>query len=929
LAVGIGRDLSATIAPLEKENMKTILLSRLNVMATLLILAVAHGLGGGAWAADHHQHAHPGDPVRQEEHSALFELVADENATHVAIANGPWGNAATWDKKSVPVAGARVVIPKDKIVTVAGRYDSERLDWIRVDGVLRFDPTKDTGLKVISLVGSVGSTIEIGTERDRVRPDKVARLIIGDRGERDAAQRQSDPYDLGGGLLCHGRVHVFGARIDSHIIPTAVPKQGDVEVAFEKAPLGWKVGDTLLLAGLDRQRMRNASIDPWTEREMPVGVNQDELRAVRSISADGRIVTLDKPLAYQHGGIFGFDGSVPVANLSRNVVVESEVVDDVSRRGHVMFMHTYDVVIDGALFQEMGRTNVEGTLTSPEVKDGKLVAGTDTNTIGRYAVHFHIRWGATYKQAPFHVRNCAVVGSPKLGIVNHGGHGWIDNNVCYRVRGSHFFTENGSEIGRFTGNLAVRSDGTDGDDDGLPIPADKGYAGHPLNIGHGGHGFWLQGGGVDVMDNVAIGHSYGAFSFFVANNRIISYGGPQERNNPATKGTPYEKLDVFLAVNLKDPALARGGKFVHTSAVPFHAARNIGLSSAFGLRIRGIDRTEFISMHNQQDLVEDCQFVNNWRGYDLGYSPGLTILRRTKFIGRDPAKGGFDSYGIGGANHIPGHLTLENVTIDGYRIGCALPARGIHSIKQCSINGIHKLVVPYPWGGKLTVDGLKFGSMKDENPQPIIFGADPTGPWLYGAPPYSNWTRKFQPFEFVYDGKQVYHDDQQANAVPFGSEQKRYLNVSYGALNHGLLEGLTTATLWKKYSMAIGGRIAPTQLTPCPDIQGGSYGPDTPMLPPIESQPNTAVFGSQKYEQLIGKSTADPTSLFPRYIYDPLLVQTPQKAYVATIQCNGKEYQSEATDLNEGINLVPITIDSITRHIAVGSPSRDRTYKKE
>jgi hypothetical protein len=904
--------------------MKATLLSQLRVVATTLILVAAHTFGVVAWAADHHEHAHPGDPVRQEEHSALFKLVADENATHVAIANGVWGDASTWDKKSVPAAGARVVIPKDKSVTIAGRHDSERLDWVRVDGVLRFDPTKNTGLKVISLVGNVGSTIEIGTERNRVRPDKVARLIIGDRGKRDAAQRKRDPYDLGGGLLCHGRMLVFGAPITSHLTPTGVPKQGDVEVTFAKAPVGWKVGDTLLLAGLDRQRMGQASVDPWTEREMPAGVNQDELRHVRSISIDGRIVTLDKPLVYQHGGIFGFDGSVPVANLTRNVIVESEMVDDVSRRGHVMFMHTYDVVIDGALFREMGRTNVEGTLTSPEVKDGKTVPGTDTNTIGRYAVHFHIRWGATYKQTPFHVRNCAVVGSPKLGIVNHGGHGWIDNNVCYRVRGSHFFTENGSEIGRFTGNLAVRSDGTDGDDDGLPIPSDKGYAGHPLNIGHGGHGFWLQGGGVDVTDNVAIGHSYGAFSFFVANNRIISYGGPAERNNPATNGTPYEKLDVFLAVNLKDPGIAHGGKFVHTSAVPFHAARCVGLASAVGLRIRGIDRTEFISMHNQQDVVEDCQFVNNWRGYDLGYSPGLTILRGTKFIGRDPAKGGFDSFGIGGGNHIPGHLALENVTIDGYRTGCVLPARGIHSIKQCSINGIHKLVVPYPWGGKLDVADLKFGSMKGEDAQPITFGADPTGPWLYSVPPYSNWTRKFQPFEFVYDGKHVYHDDQQADAIPFGSDQKRYANSSYGALNHGLLEGMTSGEMWKKYRLAIGGRLAPAELTPCPNIKGGSYGPRVPIQPALESQPNTAVFGSQKYEQLIGKATADVTPLFPRYVYDPILVHTPQKGYVATILCEGKEYQSEAVDLKEGINIVPIAIGSVTRHIVVGSPSRDR-----
>lgn len=905
------------------------------------VLVVAFAAGTAARAADpakadphaghahDHAPAHPGDPVKQEEHSALFDLVADQQATHVAVASGTWGDAATWDAKSVPGHGSRVVIPKDKNVLVAARHDQTRLDWVRVDGTLRFDPTADTGLNVVTLVGNVGSTIEIGTENDHVRPDKTARLILGDRGERNDAQRQRDPYDLGGGLLSHARVRIFGAVTTSHATPDAVPKKGATEVSFAKAPQGWKVGDTLLFPGLDRQRMGQKSIDPWTEREMPAGEHQDELREVWSLSADGRTVTLDKPLAWQHGGIFGFDGAVPVGNLSRNVIIESENASKVSRRGHIMFMHTHDVILDGVLFRELGRTHVEGVLTSPEVKEGKLVAGTDANTIGRYAVHFHIRWGATYKQEPFRVRNCAIVGSPKLGIVNHGGHGLVDDNVAYRVRGSHFFTENGSEIGRFTGNLAVRSDGTDGDDDGLPIPSDKGYAGHPLNIGHGGHGFWLQGGGVEVIDNVAIGHSYGAFSFFVANNRIISFGGPQERNNPATKGTPYEKLDVFLAENLKDPSLAHGGKFVHTSAVPFRASKCVGLASAVGLRIRGIDRTEFIVMHDQQDVVEDSLFVNNHRGYDLGYSPGQTILRRTKFLGTDPSKGGLDSFGIGGNNHIAGFLRLEEVTIDGYRTGCRLPPRGNHVLEHCSINGIHKLIVPCPWGGGVRITDLKFGTMKGEDPQPIEFGADPTGPWLYSVPPYSNWTRKLQPFEFVYNGRQVYHDDQQADAVPFGSQQPRWADSTYGALRHGVLDGLTSRQLWDKYRLAIGGRLAPAELTPCPDIKGGSFGAEVPFDPAIESEPSTAYYGGLRYEKLIGKSTPDSVRLHPRYLYDPILVQTPHKAYVAKVRVAGEEHQSDPVDLTEGVNLVPIAIGSVTRHIVVGSPSRERTYEKK
>ena len=915
---------SSAVLSLSAGVIRAMWMTKLKLTAALLAAVVLVGLGTLGLSArldgskptvkkDHHD-AHPGDPLRQEEHSALFDLVDDAEATHVAVASGNWGNPKTWNKGALPGTGARVVIPKDRAVTVEGRHDRARVAWARVDGTLRFDPKANTSLKVVTLVGNVGSTIEIGTEKERVRPDRTAVLIVGDRGERDAEQRRNDPYDLGGGLLSHGKVRIFGAEYTSHATPTAIPKKGDTQVRFAVAPKGWKVGDRLLFPG----------VDPIYQK-----VHEDEERVIRSLSTDRRTVTFDRALAFAHGGIKGYPGAVPVGNLSRNVVVESENTQTVSRRGHVMFMHTQDIVIDSALFRELGRTSVEGELTSPRIKDCQLVAGTDANTIGRYAVHFHIRWGATYRQQPFVVRNSAVVGGPKLGLVNHGGYGLVDDNVAYKVRGSHFFTENGSEIGRFKGNLAVRSNGTDGDDDGVPVPRRFAYD-HPLNIGHGGHGFWLQGGGVDVTDNVSLGHTYSAFGFFVANNRIITYGGPQEPHNPLTRGTRWERLDVFLAENLKDRSLAHGQRWLPTSAVPFHLARCVGLTSTIGLRTRGIDRTEFVVLHDRQDVVEECCFAGNAHGYDLGYSPGITLLKNTRFVG-DMSKGGLYGTGIGRGNHIPGFLRLENVTIDGYATGCALPARGIHVIKGGFINGIRKLVVPTPWGGKLVVEGVKFGTMKGEEPQPILFGADPRGPWLYGVPPYSNWTRKLQPFEFVYNGRQVYHDDQKPDAVPFDVRDRRWADSNYGTPAHGPLNGKTGRQLWEQYRLAIGGRLAPARLTPCPDIRGGSFGPAVPFDPPIESEPNTAYYGGQRYEALFGKASPDKVRLHPRYLYDPIHVPTHagKKGHVAKVRIAGKEYRSEPMDLVPGVNLVPIEIDRQTRYVVVGAPPMQRPAKKD
>ncbi len=120
-------------------------------------------------------------------------MVNDHDATHVAVASGNCGAPKTWDKNTVPAGGSRVVIPASRTVPVQGQHDKARVNWLRVDGTLRFDPKVNTSLKVVTLVGNFKSTIEIGTEKDRVEAGVAARLILGDRGARDAAMRKRDP----------------------------------------------------------------------------------------------------------------------------------------------------------------------------------------------------------------------------------------------------------------------------------------------------------------------------------------------------------------------------------------------------------------------------------------------------------------------------------------------------------------------------------------------------------------------------------------------------------------------------------------------------------------------------------------------------------------------------------------------------------------
>ena len=58
------------------------------------------------------------------------------------------------------------------------------------------------------------------------------------------------------------------------------------------------------------------------------------------------------------------------------------------------------------------------------------------------------------------ISDSAVVDSPGWGFVNHSSNVAISGNVAYNVTGAAYATEAGDETGSFTGNIAIRSQGS-------------------------------------------------------------------------------------------------------------------------------------------------------------------------------------------------------------------------------------------------------------------------------------------------------------------------------------------------------------------------------------------------------------------------------------------------------------------------------------
>jgi hypothetical protein len=696
-----------------------------------LVLAV----GTGSAAADHPAHT-ANDP--HGEHATALALLPAEKATHRAKANGDWADPKTWEQ-GVPTAGARVIIPECIRVTIRTEL-AEDLEWVRVEGTLQFAPDVNTRLQLMTMLVTDTGTLEIGSAADRVRADRTARIVFVPRSKE---HRAGDAYDISGGLIALGEVQVFGADRRGFVVPAQPVRKGIKRVALAEAPAGWRAGDELLFPA--------AAHD-----------GRDEIRTIKQLSADGRTITLNAALGSDHAAPADVPAAVPVGNLTRNVVFESADPITIANRAHLMFMAHEGVHLSGVRFQGLGRTETTRIHTLPEKRaDGTIDPGD--NPIGRYAVHFHLRSGASIEKPPLVFAGNVIVDSPKHGLVNHGGHVIAENNVTYAVHGSHFFAENGSEIGAFRNNLAVYSKGS----------GDKIRARDCLyDFGHGGHGFWSQSAAAVMEGNYAFHHAGAAYSVFT--RPVKEFG----------------KLVRFAAVNL--PPECRAGvtdTFVSTGAVPFRFERNAGGNSGKGLEVWN---TNTYSNHNVPSVVAGCTFWDTPDGgIDLPYTFNTTI-RDTTVVGRPGQR--FPTVGIS-INNATKFLTLERVAVSGFRVGIDMPTRGHTLVDSAKLdNEINVRITSPVQPGRRTVlrnNTFARGHRGDVD----YFLADPD--CKFNGDLSILFDRDVLLVEDSrFPGRTVYWPEQHPDAVPFPAGEVEQLR------------GKTARQLMDQYGLAIAGGLA-------------------------------------------------------------------------------------------------------------------------
>jgi hypothetical protein len=635
-----------------------------------------------------------------------------------------------------------------------------RLHSVGVAGSLTFQPNTDLVFYVETMVVTPTGALTITeTNPAHTDPAPTARIVIAapDWSKFSLAQPFDpvlDPLQFGRGLISHGAVNMTGETVTPFItlpsltragnnlpVPAGSPR-GTTSPAFVftapagTATTGWSVGDRIVVTGTDPSK-----VNPYT------GASSDEEAVITAVTvnADGSTTftaqvqvavtqTTDPnapPTALKTvGGLQSDhvppkdpsgqpytnpDGSaafgVEIANLSRNIIIQSEDPYHTMARGHTMFMHSDNVNIAGVGFYGLGRTDKRTVVDDPQLytKDlidtlnqanpnpatqipytmiGQLVPGTGLNPRGRYAVHFH-RAGIDETDAtdpndpvlksttPAEVQDSVVADSPGWGYVNHTSYVNFDNDVAFNVVGASFVTEAGNEIGRFQGDLAIK---------GVGAPTGEGIESREVkqDFGFQGDGFWFQGPGIDVENDIAVSQHHDGFVFFTR-PLIQNYSWIQPGSDPANPtiltARQGARLTTTIMAQVYAPAVitALGGLGVSVDPgnVPILGFQNnMALADGTGMET-WFHQLGATYPRNLGSMIVGLR-VANTRGTAM-FDPytNLVTVKDSTLIG-NPAR----PSGVGmDRNSVTANFTYDNDTIRGFGLGIAIPVNGLDIVQ--------------------------------------------------------------------------------------------------------------------------------------------------------------------------------------------------------------------------------------------------------
>lgn len=343
--------------------------------------------------------------------------------TKIATVDGSWSSAATWSPAGAPSAIDVVRIPVNRTVTLNG--GTATASAVGIYGTLRQTTAQ---LTVTNILVYTGGLWEVGTTAAPTSATVIIRNVPTDA--------TTDPQHYGTGIIgAGGKIVMVGLTKTPFLAVNGDVAPGTAVIPLATAPSGWLIGDKVILPATDQWYLDAGSYAQTWEEVTISGVSGV------NVSTSARTFNHVRPRK-QDGTIAA---QFHLGNLTRSIVVRSE--SPTGTRAHFLATDRSDVTLKYVEFEDFGRTTVDPL-------------DSQTNAIGRYAVHFHHLDGPITPQLngrQFTVIGLAINHSAKWGIDVHDSHyGIIQDNVIYDAEGSSIMTEDGDEIGNlFDHNFMV------------------------------------------------------------------------------------------------------------------------------------------------------------------------------------------------------------------------------------------------------------------------------------------------------------------------------------------------------------------------------------------------------------------------------------------------------------------------------------------
>ncbi|KAK1784753.1 hypothetical protein P4O66_003426 [Electrophorus voltai] len=365
-----------------------------------------------------------------------------------------WSSRYTWGGESAPEAGMFVVITKGQTILLDVSTPVLKMLLIQ-GGKLIFDEA-DIELQAENILITDGGALQIGTEDQPFQHKAIITLH---------------------GHLRSPELPIYGAKtlgiregvLDLHGIPIPIPWTRLAQTASNGSStlilmdtVTWRVGDEIVIASTGPRHSQN----------------ENEVRTIATVSADGRHLTLTQPLNYKHLGVSitlpdgtVFEARAEVGVLTRNIVIRGSINQEWSDQisacpdGFNTGEFATQTCFQGRFGEETGSDQFGGCIMfhAPRPNENLAIGRIEyvevfnagqAFRLGRYPIHWHLVGDVKFKS---YVRGCAIHQTYNRAVTIHNTHHLlVEHNVIYNIMGGAFFIEDGIETGNVLQyNLAV------------------------------------------------------------------------------------------------------------------------------------------------------------------------------------------------------------------------------------------------------------------------------------------------------------------------------------------------------------------------------------------------------------------------------------------------------------------------------------------